>query len=227
MENSSESVMLTWKDVIAEQKSQDYFKNIISFVKQERAQGKIIYPPSHEVFNAFRFTEFSDIKVVIIGQDPYHEPGQAHGLCFSVQDNVRFPPSLVNIFKELSAEYPGYRIPATGSLINWAKQGVFLLNNVLTVEQGRANSHKDIGWHHFTDEVIRVINERLEGVVFMLWGSFAQKKCAFVDPERHCILRSVHPSPLSAHRGFFGCNHFRLANDYLVAHGKTPIDWQL
>ena len=165
--------------------------------------------------------------MVIIGQDPYHEPGQAHGLCFSVQDNVRFPPSLVNIFKELSAEYPGYRIPATGSLINWAKQGVFLLNNVLTVEQGRANSHKDIGWHHFTDEVIRVINERLEGVVFMLWGSFAQKKCAFVDPERHCILRSVHPSPLSAHRGFFGCNHFRLANDYLVAHGKTPIDWQL
>ncbi len=219
--------MLTWTDVIADQKSQDYFRNIINFVDHERAEGKIIYPPRSDVFNAFKYTEFSDIKVVIIGQDPYHEPNQAHGLCFSVQDGVRFPPSLENIFKELCAEYPGYRVPSSGSLVKWARQGVFLLNNVLTVEQGMANSHKDIGWQHFTDEVIRVINDRLEGVVFMLWGSFAQKKCAVVDPCKHCVLKSVHPSPLSAYRGFFGCNHFKLANDYLSARGKQPIDWQL
>lgn len=219
--------LLTWHDVIGEQKNQEYFQKIMNFVSSERSLGKEIYPPQKEVFSAFSYTQFSNVKVVIIGQDPYHEPNQAHGLCFSVKDGVRFPPSLDNIFKELCNEYPNFRIPASGSLVSWAKQGVFLLNNTLTVEKGCANSHQGIGWNIFTDAVIAAINQHLEHVVFMLWGSFAQKKCLKVDPNKHLILKTVHPSPLSAYRGFFGCNHFRLANDYLIAHGKQPIDWQL
>lgn len=219
--------ILTWTDVIGKEKEAPYFKQAMDYVKAKREQGVIIYPKHEDVFNAFRYTPFDEIKVVIIGQDPYHEPNQAHGLCFSVQEGVRFPPSLMNIFKELTNEYPQYQIPLSGDLTKWAKQGVFLLNNVLTVEQARANSHKDLGWEQFTDAVIRAINEHLDHVVYMLWGSFAQKKCSIVDVNKNLVLRSVHPSPLSAYRGFFGCNHFRLANDYLQSHNKAPIDWQL
>jgi uracil-DNA glycosylase len=218
---------LTWRETLSAEKGKPYFKNILSFIDQERGRGVEIYPPKGQIFNAFRYTELSDIKVVIIGQDPYHEPGQAHGLCFSVPDGCVFPPSLRNIFKELSVEYPGYQIPTSGNLEKWARQGVFLLNTTLTVVRGQANSHQTIGWEMFTDEVIRIINANLSNVVYMLWGSYARRKCAFVDRSRNEVLEAAHPSPLSAYRGFLGCGHFVRANNYLNAVGRTPIDWQL
>lgn len=216
----------TWRDKLADEKKQNYFQQTIAFVEEERAKGKIIYPPSKDVFNAFRFTEFNQIKVVILGQDPYHGPNQAHGLCFSVLPNVKIPPSLVNIYKELAQTIEGFQIPNHGYLKSWADQGVLLLNTVLTVEQGKAHSHSNTGWETFTDNVIEVINQEREGIVFLLWGAHAQKKGRVIDRNKHCVLMAPHPSPLSAHRGFLGCNHFILTNQYLVEHGKSPINWQ-
>ncbi|MBQ8708786.1 MAG: uracil-DNA glycosylase [Succinivibrionaceae bacterium] len=217
----------TWRETLKTEKAKPYFQNILSFLEQERSQGKEVYPPKNQIFNAFRYTELGDVKVVIVGQDPYHEPGQAHGLSFSVPDGCAKPPSLQNIFKELAVEYPGYRIPESGNLENWARQGVFLLNATLTVQRGHANSHSGIGWAEFTDEVIRIINANVTGVVYMLWGRFARDKCSLVDAGRNLILTAHHPSPLSAYRGFFGCGHFVRANEYLIANGRGPINWQL
>lgn len=195
-------------------------------MRQEREAGRIIYPPAADVFNAFKATEFNQVKVVILGQDPYHGAGQAHGLAFSVRPEIDIPPSLVNIYKELADDIPGFRIPRHGCLQHWAEQGVLLLNTVLTVRAGQAHSHAALGWEQFTDRVIAQLNEYREHIVFMLWGSHAQKKGAFID-RRHLVLSSPHPSPLSAYRGFFGCKHFSQANAYLAAHGTAIIDWQV
>lgn len=219
--------MTTWSDVIGQEKEQPYFLDIMNFVAGERASGKTIYPPKEDVFNAFSATEFDQVKVVILGQDPYHGPNQAHGLCFSVQPGVKTPPSLVNMYKELAQSVPGFEIPQHGFLQHWAEQGVLLLNTVLTVEQGKAHSHANIGWERFTDKVIEALNKQGEGIVFLLWGSHAKKKGQSIDRKRHHVLTAPHPSPLSAHRGFFGCNHFVLANQYLEQNGQTPIDWSL
>ena len=220
------SNQLTWHDVIGAEKEQPYFQNTMTFVARERANGKIIYPPQKDIFNAFRFTEFSNVKVVILGQDPYHGPNQAHGLSFSVLPGVKAPPSLVNMYKELETDIPGFQIPNHGYLASWAEQGVLLLNTVLTVEAGNAHSHAHLGWETFTDKVIAAINEHRNGVVFLLWGSHAQKKGNIIAPKRHHILKTVHPSPLSVHRGFFGCRHFSQANRLLEQQGLTPINWQ-
>lgn len=217
---------LTWNDVIGLEKEKEYFKKILQYVSGERESGKVIYPPQQDVFNAFRFTSFADIKVVILGQDPYHGANQAHGLSFSVLPGIKTPPSLKNMYKELADDIPNFQIPDHGYLGYWAEQGVLLLNNVLTVEEGLAHSHAKIGWETFTDHVIEVINENLTGVVFLLWGSPAQKKGQFIDREKHCVLTAVHPSPLSAHRGFFGCKHFSKANELIKQQNKKPIDWQ-
>ncbi len=217
---------LTWQNVIGEEKQQPYFQQIISFVKNERSNGKTIYPPQKDVFNAFRYTEFNKVKVVILGQDPYHGPNQAHGLSFSVLPGVRIPPSLENIYKELKMDIPGFILPDHGYLESWARQGVLLLNTVLTVEAGKAHSHAKLGWERFTDKVIATLNEYRSDIVFLLWGAHAQKKGQFIDQSRHYVLTSVHPSPLSVHRGFFGCKHFSKANHYLQQHGLEPINWQ-
>ncbi|QMV15299.1 uracil-DNA glycosylase [Vibrio spartinae] len=217
---------LTWHDVIGAEKQQPYFQETLTYVEKERQRGKVIYPPAKEVFNAFRYTEFSEVKVVILGQDPYHGPNQAHGLCFSVLPGVKTPPSLANMYKELVQDIPGFSIPEHGYLKSWAEQGVFLLNTVLTVEQGQAHSHAGTGWETFTDKVIAAINQHQQDVVFLLWGAHAQKKGHFIDRQKHCVLTAPHPSPLSAHRGFFGCKHFSKANQYLQEHGETPINWQ-
>lgn len=218
--------MQTWKEAIGDEKNQPYFQQILQFVHQERMQGKTIFPPQNEVFTAFSLTEFSAVKVVILGQDPYHGPNQAHGLSFSVKPGIAPPPSLVNIYKELASDI-GFQIPKHGYLIEWAKQGVLLLNTVLTVEQGLAHSHANIGWERFTDKVIAQLNQQREKVVFLLWGSHAQKKGQFIDRTKHYVLTAPHPSPLSAHRGFFGCRHFSKTNDYLRMQGFSEIDWQL
>lgn len=217
---------LTWHDVIGAEKEKAYFQHIMQFVSRERESGKTIYPPQKDVFNAFRFTPFSNIKVVILGQDPYHGPHQAHGLSFSVLPGIKPPPSLQNMYKELATNIPNFHIPNHGYLGYWAEQGVLLLNNVLTVQAGQAHSHAKIGWEKFTDHVIDAINQKLSGIIFLLWGSPAQKKGQFIDRQKHHVLTSVHPSPLSAHRGFFGCQHFAKANEILTQQGKTPIDWQ-
>ncbi|MCG3729205.1 uracil-DNA glycosylase [Vibrio cincinnatiensis] len=217
---------LVWHDVIGVEKQQTYFQQTLQFVEAERQSGKIIYPPAKEVFNAFRLTEFNQVKVVILGQDPYHGPNQAHGLCFSVLPGVKTPPSLVNIYKELAQDIPGFQIPDHGYLKSWAEQGVLLLNTVLTVEQGKAHSHAKSGWETFTDRVIDVLNQQREGIIFLLWGSHAQKKGGMIDRQRHHVLMAPHPSPLSAHRGFLGCKHFSLTNQILIQQGKSPIDWQ-
>ena len=196
-------------------------------VKAERAAGTLVYPPAADVFNAFKVTEFKQVKVVILGQDPYHGAGQAHGLSFSVQAGVAPPPSLVNIYKELADDIAGFQIPAHGCLQHWAEQGVLLLNTVLTVRAGQAHSHAALGWETFTDRVIAMLNQEREGLVFLLWGSHAQKKGAFIDRNRHCVLTAPHPSPLSAYRGFFGCKHFSQANAYLQQQGLAAIDWQV
>ncbi|MDO1509155.1 MULTISPECIES: uracil-DNA glycosylase [unclassified Neisseria] len=219
--------MNTWHEAIGAEKQQPYFQHIIQSVKQERASGRIIYPPASDVFNAFKATEFDQVKVVILGQDPYHGAGQAHGLAFSVRPDIAIPPSLVNIYKELANDIAGFQIPRHGCLQHWAEQGVLLLNTVLTVRAGQAHSHASLGWEQFTDRVIAQLNGHREHIVFLLWGSHAQKKGAFIDRSRHLVLTSPHPSPLSAHRGFFGCRHFSQANRYLQEHGETPIDWQV
>lgn len=219
--------MRTWRDMIGGEKAQPYFQHILQQVQQQRDSGKIIYPPKADVFNAFRYTEFDQVKVVILGQDPYHGPNQAHGLAFSVRPNVQIPPSLQNIYKELSQDIAGFQIPNHGYLVDWAQQGVLLLNTVLTVEQGKAHSHANFGWETFTDHVIATLNQHTQGLVFLLWGSHAQKKGQFIDRQKHCVLTAPHPSPLSAHRGFFGCHHFSSTNQYLIQQGKTPINWSL
>lgn len=216
----------SWLARLAGEFEQPYMNDLKSFLQAEKRAGKRIFPRGSEFFNAFAHTPLDKVKVVILGQDPYHGEGQAHGLCFSVRPGVQIPPSLQNIFKEIHDEL-GLPIPNHGNLTAWADRGVLLLNSVLSVECARAASHQGRGWETFTDRVIEVINREREGVVFMLWGSYAQRKGAIIDTRRHCVLRAPHPSPLSAHRGFFGCGHFRAANDYLRARGQAPIDWSL
>ncbi len=216
----------TWQAALAGEKELPYFKEIFAFLDREQADGKTIYPPRKDIFNALKSTPFDQVKVVIIGQDPYHGPGQAHGLCFSVQPGVKPPPSLYNIFEELRTDV-GVAMPGQGCLLKWAEQGVLLLNSVLTVEAGLAHSHAKIGWETFTDHIIKILNEKCDGLVFLLWGAHAQKKCAIIDPNRHYLLKSVHPSPLSAHRGFLGCKHFSKCNNLLQQTGKKQIDWSL
>lgn len=219
--------MHTWQDALGSEKQQPYFQEILERVRAERQSGRTIYPPAADVFNAFKATDFHQVKVVVLGQDPYHGAGQAHGLAFSVRPDIPIPPSLANIYKELATDIDGFRIPQHGCLQRWAEQGVLLLNTVLTVRAGQAHSHAPLGWERFTDHVIAQLNEHREHLVFLLWGSHAQKKGAFIDRSRHLVLTAPHPSPLSAYRGFFGCRHFSQANAYLQAHGLSGIDWQV
>ncbi|WP_447642699.1 MULTISPECIES: uracil-DNA glycosylase [Chitinophagaceae] len=214
----------SWKTVLNPEFEKPYFGNIVEFLKTEKAQKKIIYPPGPLIFNAFQQTPFDKVKVVMLGQDPYHGPGQAMGLCFSVPDGVPAPPSLVNMYKELHSDI-GMPIPTTGNLLHWAQQGVFMLNATLTVRAGEANSHSHIGWGNFTDAVIQTISEKKKGIVFLLWGKFAQSKEVFIDKSKHFILKAAHPSPLSAYNGFFGCKHFSKTNELLTKQGLAPIDW--
>ena len=216
----------SWLAPLAGEFEQPYMTQLRAFLQAEKSAGKRIFPRGDEIFNAFGHTPLHRVKVVLLGQDPYHGEGQAHGLCFSVRPGVRIPPSLQNIFKEIHDEL-GLPIPRHGHLTAWADRGVLLLNSVLSVECARAASHQGRGWETFTDRVIELINREREGVVFMLWGSYAQRKGTIIDTVRHCVLTAPHPSPLSAHRGFFGCGHFRAANDYLRQQGQEPIDWSL
>lgn len=216
----------SWKEQLRQEFEKPYFQQAALHIKTEKAQGKTIYPPGQYIFNAFNTTPFSNIKVVILGQDPYHGPGQAHGLCFSVQNGVPPPPSLVNIFKELKDDI-GIQIPDHGNLTHWAQQGVFLLNASLTVRAGEPMSHARIGWASFTDAVIKKISEKKEHVVFLLWGKFAQEKRLLIDESKHLVLKAAHPSPLSAHNGFLGCKHFSKANAWLISKGIDPVDWSL
>ncbi len=218
---------LSWHEVIGAEKNQPYFQQIIQTVKQARAGGEVIYPPEADMFTAFKLTDFANLKVVLIGQDPYHGPNQAHGLSFSVRPGVAIPPSLRNMYKELALEYPDFRQPEHGCLESWATQGVLLLNTCLTVVANQANSHRHLGWDQFTDQVIRAISDKAEPVVFLLWGAHAIKKQQLINAQKHHILTAPHPSPLSAHRGFLGCGHFAAANQWLLQQGKTPINWQL
>ena len=213
----------SWKRELAPEWDKEYFERLTAFVRQEYAAGQV-FPPGREIFAAFDATPFDKVKVVILGQDPYHDVGQANGLCFSVREGVPFPPSLLNIFKEIQDDL-GKPIPESGDLSRWARQGVLLLNSTLTVRAHSAGSHQNRGWERFTDEVISCLATRREHLVFILWGSYAIRKGGFIDRERHLVLTSPHPSPLSAYRGFFGCKHFSRANEYLAAHGLTPIDW--
>jgi uracil-DNA glycosylase len=218
---------MSWQQLLGEEKQQPYFVAALEQVKQARLAGQVIYPPEADVFNAFKLTSPDNLKVVILGQDPYHGPNQAHGLAFSVRHGVRTPPSLQNMYKELALEDPEFRIPEHGCLEAWAKQGVLLLNTVLTVVATQPNSHRKLGWEQFTDKVIAQIDAQCRGIVFLLWGSHAQKKGRLIDRQRHYVLEAPHPSPLSAHRGFLGCGHFKQANELLVKQGKTPVNWQL
>lgn len=216
----------SWKQILKDEFAKPYFQQIALHLKTEKSQGKTIYPPGSLIFNAFNTTPVKNVKVVILGQDPYHGPNQAHGLCFSVQNGVPPPPSLINIFKELQEDI-GISIPNHGNLTHWAEQGVFLLNASLTVRAAEPMSHAKIGWATFTDTVIKKISEIEKHVVFLLWGKFAQEKRVLIDETKHLILRAAHPSPLSAHAGFFGCKHFSKTNAWLMSKGIDPIDWQL
>ncbi|KAJ2559641.1 uracil DNA glycosylase [Coemansia sp. RSA 1933] len=221
-----ETIGPTWLEHLEAEFSKAYFVKLKAFLKEQAEQGKTIFPLARDVYAWSRYARLDQIRVVILGQDPYHGPGQAHGLAFSVRPQVRTPPSLLNMYKALARDYPGeFERPAHGYLRGWAEQGVLLLNAALTVECHKANAHANRGWEQFTDRVIALVNSRNTNVVFMLWGAYAQKKGAHVDRSRHCVLTTVHPSPLSASRGFFDAAHFRRANEYLVAHGKEPIDW--
>lgn len=216
----------SWQTVIGQEFDKPYMQNLRSFLKQEKAAGKIIYPPGPLIFNAFNHTPFDQVRVVIIGQDPYHGPSQAHGLCFSVPDGIPLPPSLMNIFKEIESDI-GIAMNGNGNLTPWAEQGVLLLNATLTVEQANAGSHQNRGWEAFTDAAIAALNAQCNHLVFVLWGSYAQKKGAAINTNKHLVLKSVHPSPLSAHRGFFGQHQFSKINQFLQEKGQPPIDWQL
>lgn len=216
----------SWKSVLGEAFNAPSFLRLRNFLRAEKKRGATIYPPGPEIFSAFDRTPFDQVKVVIIGQDPYHGPGQANGLCFSVARGVRTPPSLRNIFKELNSDV-GLPVPDHGDLGNWADQGVLLMNATLTVEARNAGSHQAKGWEEFTDAVIQKLSEQREGLVFLLWGRFAKRKAATIDPARHHVLKAAHPSPFSADKGFFGCRHFSAANERLTSQGLTPIDWSL
>ncbi len=216
----------SWKQVLHQEFDKPYFHKVVAVLKEAKQTNKTIYPPGSLIFNAFNTTPFSKVKVVILGQDPYHNPGQAHGLSFSVPNGVAAPPSLVNIFKEIQADL-GLPPATTANLEKWAHQGVLLLNASLTVEANQPMSHSQIGWHIFTDEVIKTISAQKENVVFMLWGKFAQNKSGLIDTSKHLVLKAAHPSPLSAYNGFFGCKHFSQANHWLQQHGETPVDWSL
>jgi uracil-DNA glycosylase len=224
--NSQVQLHQSWLEPLAAEFDRPYMRALRSFLLAQKAEGKRIFPKGSEYFRALDLTPLDAVRVVILGQDPYHGPGQAHGLCFSVQNGVRTPPSLVNIYKELHSDL-GIPPARHGHLEHWARQGVLLLNSVLTVEMGQAASHQGKGWERFTDAVIAQVNMRTEPVVFMLWGSYAQRKAAFVDAERHLVLKAPHPSPLSAHNGFFGCKHFSKANTFMKNNGMRPIDWAL
>jgi uracil-DNA glycosylase len=216
----------SWKAVLREEFAQPYFEEIRAFLVAEKAAGKVIFPPGGLIFHAFKQTPFEAVKVVILGQDPYIKPGEAHGLSFSVPHGMPIPPSLRNVYKELASDIPGWVPPRHGCLEQWAQQGVLLLNASLTVEQGRSNSHAQIGWHRFTDAAIRLLSERREGLVFMLWGNFAKQKAALIDAHQHLVLTAAHPSPLAGN-AFLGCRHFSRANAYLAARGIPAIDWTL
>jgi len=215
-----------WKKVLESEFSKPYFLQIVHFLKTEKNIGKTIYPPGSQIFNAFDTSPFETTKLVLLGQDPYHGPGQAHGLSFSVADGIRPPPSLQNIFKELNTD-TGMTIPGTGNLTSWARQGMLLLNAYLTVEAGMPMSHSQIGWGIFTDMVIQKLSEQKQHLVFLLWGKFAQEKQSLIDETRHLVLKAAHPSPFSADKGFFGCRHFSKANNYLMKNGTDPVDWKL
>ncbi len=217
--------MISFNDLLEEEKQKDYYKDLIDFIDKEY-ESKIIFPPREKIFEAFKLTPFEQTKVVIIGQDPYHGEGEAHGLAFSVNNGIKIPPSLKNIYKEINAEY-GYEIPNTGYLIKWAKQGVLMLNTVLTVEKDKPASHKAKGWEVFTDRVIEELNNSEQPLVFMLWGNYAKSKAQLINNPKHLILESAHPSPFSARNGFFGNNHFKLANDFLEKNGIEQIDWKI
>jgi len=228
MSDAKTSVKLdqSWLDVVGDEFEKPYMKSLKAFLRAEKQAGKVIFPAGDDIFNALNATVFSKVKVVILGQDPYHGPGQAHGLSFSVLPGVKPPPSLVNIFKELRHDL-GSPIPESGCLQSWANQGVLLLNATLTVEQGNAGSHQGKGWETFTDAIVNALNDHRQSLVFMLWGSYAQKKGQFIHSDKHCVLKSPHPSPLSAHRGFLGCRHFSQANRYLMSSKITPINWSV
>ena len=215
-----------WRKILEEEFSKEYLKELKVKLVEEYKKGIVVYPPGKQIFNAFNLTPFNNVKVVILGQDPYHGSGQAHGLSFSVPTGVTPPPSLLNIFKEIHSDL-GITPPTTGNLESWAKQGVLLLNAILTVRANSAASHRKLGWETFTDAVIKTISDKKEGVVFILWGNFAKEKQSLIDPKKHLILTSAHPSPFSAYSGFFGSKHFSKANTYLKEHGKTPINWSL
>jgi uracil-DNA glycosylase len=216
----------SWKEILKDEFQKSYFEQIAMHLKLEKASNKTIYPPGNLIFNAFDQTPFEQVKVVLLGQDPYHNPGQAHGLCFSVQKGVKPPPSLVNIYKEINKDL-GLPIPETGDLTPWAKNGVLMLNAMLTVRANEPASHSKIGWENFTDAVIQKVSEKKKGVVFLLWGRFAQDKQILIDATKHHILKAAHPSPFSADKGFFGCRHFSKTNELLVKEGLEPIDWRL
>lgn len=215
----------SWKNVLQNEFEQPYFEQLKQFLKAEKAAGKVIFPPGNQLFAAFEYTPFTKVKVVILGQDPYHGTGQAHGLCFSVNRNVAIPPSLKNIYKELASDLSDYQIPIHGDLRHWAEQGVLLLNATLTVEKDKAGSHQGKGWEQFTDAVISALSKQKEHVVFLLWGKFAQSKADLIDANKHYILQAAHPSPFSAHQGFLGCKHFSKTNTYLTQHQHTAIHW--
>lgn len=226
MSDNAINMHSSWLEKIQGEFAKDYMQSLREFLVAEKKQHRVIYPHSKHTFAAFDITPFDDIKVVILGQDPYHGPGQAHGLCFSVPESIPLPPSLVNIYKEIQSDLD-ITMSNRGLLVPWAKQGVFLLNSTLTVVARQAGSHQGKGWEAFTDKAIALLNEQREHLVFMLWGSYAQKKGAFIDLSKHLVLKAPHPSPLSAHRGFFGCKHFSKANAYLEQHGQTAIDWTI
>jgi len=225
METSEPKIEAEWLAVLRPEFEKPYFNELKSFLLEEKKLYRI-YPPGNRIFAAFDYTPFSKVKVVILGQDPYHGDGQAHVLCFSVPDGIALPPSLVNIYKELSTDL-GISLPKSGNLEKWAKQGVLLINATLTVRANQAGSHQRHGWEYFTDEVIRQLSDRQTGLVFILWGSYAQAKEALIDTSKHFILKAVHPSPLSVYRGFFGCRHFSKTNELLASVGKEPVDWNL
>lgn len=217
----------SWESIINDERDKEYFQNVLAFVEQQRNSGKTIYPPQEQVFSAFDMTPFESVRVVILGQDPYHGAKQAHGLAFSVLPGVKIPPSLRNMYKELVQDIDGFEIPSHGYLDTWASQGVLMLNTVLTVEEAKAHSHAKCGWETFTDAIIAELNQRSEPIIFLLWGAHAQKKGQAIDADKHHVLTAPHPSPLSARRGFFGCQHFSMTNELLSSINQQPIDWTL
>ncbi|MEZ8346642.1 uracil-DNA glycosylase [Vibrio splendidus] len=217
----------SWESIINDERDKAYFQSVLAFVEQQRNSGKTIYPPQEQVFSAFDMTPFESVRVVILGQDPYHGAKQAHGLAFSVLPGVKIPPSLRNMYKELAQDIEGFEIPSHGYLDTWASQGVLMLNTVLTVEEAKAHSHAKCGWETFTDTIIAELNQRSEPIIFLLWGAHAQKKGQAIDADKHHVLTAPHPSPLSAHRGFFGCQHFSTTNKLLSSMDQQPIDWRL